>query len=110
MTASNWTDVAAEADLFEGAGVAVHTAGHEIALFKTEDGIFALDNQCTHGMAKLCDGFVEGYRVECPFHQALFDLRDGSVSCGPATEPVRAWPVKVEGGRVLLRLGSPSEP
>jgi len=110
MTPSDWTDVAAEADLFEGAGVAVHTAGHEIALFKTEDGIFALDNQCTHGMAKLCDGFVEGHQVECPFHQALFDLRDGTVICGPATDRVRAWPVKVEGGRVLLRLGSPAEP
>jgi len=111
MSPNDWTDVAAEADLFEGAGIAVDVAGHEIALFKLEDAVFALDNQCTHGAAKLCDGFVEGHQIECPFHQALFDLRDGTVICGPATDPVRAWPVRVEGGRVLLGMdGHSSDP
>ena len=100
-----WTDVAAEADLFEGAGIAVTPEGQDIALFKLEDGsVYAINNLCTHGNAKLCDGFVEGHHVECPFHQALFDVRDGSVGCGPATEPAKSWPVKIEGGRVYLDL------
>ena len=102
---NNWTDVAAEADLFDGAGIAVQAAGREIALFKIEDGVWAIDNLCSHGNAKLCDGFVDGHNVECPFHQAQFSLRDGSVQCAPATEPVRAWPVRIEGGRVYLQLG-----
>ena len=63
-----------------------------------------MPNLCSHGNAKLCEGFVEGHNVECPFHQAMFNLRDGSVSCGPATEPVKSWPVKIENGRVLLKL------
>ena len=50
------------------------------------------------------NGFVEGHNVECPFHQAQFNLRDGSVACGPATEPAKTWPVKIEGGRVYLDL------
>jgi naphthalene 1,2-dioxygenase system ferredoxin subunit len=100
-----WTDVAAEADLFEGAGIAVTPEGQDIALFKLDDGgVYAINNLCSHGNAKLCDGFVEGHHVECPFHQALFDVRDGTVSCGPATEPVKSWPVKIEHGRVLLKL------
>jgi naphthalene 1,2-dioxygenase system ferredoxin subunit len=103
---NNWTDVAAVADLFEGAGIAVTPAGQDIALFSVEGEVYAIDNLCSHGNARLCDGFVEGHDVECPFHQALFSLRDGSVSCGPATEPVRTWPVRIEGGRVLLQLGS----
>ena len=104
---NHWIDVAAEADLFESAGIAVAPEGQDIAVFKIEDGsVFAINNLCSHGNAKLCDGFVEGHQVECPFHQALFDLRDGSVSCGPATEPVKSWPVKIEHGRVLLDLGS----
>lgn len=101
---SAWTDVAAEADLFEGAGIAVAPKGHDIAVFKLADAVYAIDNVCSHGNARLCDGFVDGYLVECPFHQALFDVRDGSVSCGPATEPVKSWPVKIEGGRVFLKL------
>ena len=103
---SNWTDVAAEADLFEGAGIAVTPAGHDIAVFKLDDGVYAIDNLCSHGNAKLCDGFVDGHHVECPFHQALFDVRDGSVGCGPATEPVKSWPVKIEGCRVWLNLSA----
>jgi naphthalene 1,2-dioxygenase ferredoxin component len=99
----NWTDVAAEADLFEGAGIAIAHGDFEIGLFKLEDGVYAIDNVCTHGHAKLCDGFVDGYIVECPFHQALFDVRDGSVTCGPATTPVKSWPLKIENGRVFLQ-------
>lgn len=103
---SNWTDVAAEADLFEGAGMAFTPEGNDIAVFKLDDGVYAINNLCSHGNAKLCDGFVEGHMVECPFHQALFDLRDGTVSCGPATEPVKSWPVKIESGRVFLDLSA----
>ena len=101
---SNWIDVAAEADLFEGAGIAVAPEGQDIALFSVEGEVFAINNLCSHGNAKLCDGFVEGHHVECPFHQAMFDVRDGTVACGPATEAVKAWPVKIENGRVFLDL------
>lgn len=101
---SNWIDVAAQADLFDGAGVAVTPEGHDIAIFSVEGEVFAIDNLCSHGDARLCDGFVEGQQVECPYHQAMFNLRDGTVSCGPATEPVKSWPVKIEDGRVLLQL------
>ena len=102
-----WIDVAAEADLFEGAGIAVTPEGQDIAIFKVEDGgVHAINNLCSHGNAKLCDGFVEGHQVECPFHQAMFDVRDGTVSCGPAIDPVKSWPVKIEDGRVYLNLQS----
>ena len=101
---SNWIDVAAQADLFDGAGVAVNADGRDIALFSVEGEVFAIDNLCSHGDARLCEGFVEGHQVECPYHQAMFNLRDGTVSCGPATEPVKSWPVKIEGGRVYLDL------
>ena len=55
---SNWTDVAAEADLFEGAGIPVAPGGRDIALFAVEGEVFATDNLCTHGngsrLRRLC--------------------------------------------------------
>ena len=101
---SNWTDVAAEADLFEGAGIAVTPCGHDIALFSVDGQVFATNNQCTHGPAKLCDGYIEGLEIECPFHQGRFDLRTGQATLEPARQPVKVWPVKLEGGRVFLDL------
>ena len=101
---NNWTDVAAEADLFDGAGIAVAPNGRDIALYLQEGQVFATDNLCTHGRARLCDGFLEGFEIECPFHQGRFDIRTGKATAAPCTEPVRSWPVKVEGGRVWLEL------
>jgi naphthalene 1,2-dioxygenase system ferredoxin subunit len=99
-----WIDVAAEADLFEGAGIGAQAPGHDLALFSIDGEVFATDNICSHGHAKLCDGYVEGHEVECPFHQGRFDVRTGAATCAPATEAVKSWPVKIEGGRVYLQL------
>jgi len=101
---NHWIDVAAEADLFEGAGIAVQAPGHEVALFSIDGEVFATDNICSHGHAKLCDGYVEGHEVECPIHQGRFDVRTGAATCAPATESVKSWPVKIEGGRVYLQF------
>ena len=101
---TQWTDVAALADLFDGAGIAVTPAGHDIALYSVDGAVYATDNLCTHGNARLCDGFIEGLEIECPFHQGRFDLRTGEPTCAPATEPLKIWPVKIDGDRVYLAL------
>jgi naphthalene 1,2-dioxygenase system ferredoxin subunit len=101
---TQWIDVAAQADLFEGAGIAIQSQGLDVALFSIDGEVFATDNICSHGSARLCDGYVEGYEVECPFHQGRFDVRTGAPTCAPATEHVKSWPVKIEGGRVFLQL------
>ncbi len=101
---THWTDVAALTDLFDGAGIAVTPAGHDIALYSVDGAVYATDNLCTHGNARLCDGFIEGLEIECPFHQGRFDLRTGQPTCAPATEPLKTWPVKIDGDRVYLAL------
>lgn len=73
-----------------------------IAIFRHDGGFFALDDTCSHGQASLCTGIVEDGKVECPFHAALFDLRTGQALTMPATEPVRAYPVEIEDGKVYV--------
>ena len=102
---THWTDVAALADLFDGAGIAVTPAGHDIALYSVDGAVYATDNLCTHGNARLCDGFLDGHEIECPLHQGKFDVRDGRALCDPVTEAVRSHPVRIEGGRVFVQLG-----
>ncbi len=101
---SNWTDVAAETDLFEGAAIAVDANGTEVAVYSLDGKIFATDNQCTHGAARLCEGYLEGFEIECPIHQGRFDIRTGAATCAPATDALKTWPVKIEAGRVYLAM------
>jgi naphthalene 1,2-dioxygenase ferredoxin component len=103
-TGPAWIDAAAEADLWDDAGISVAVQGRDIALFRTAGTVYALDNLCTHGQARLCDGFVEGFEIECPLHQGRFDVRSGAPTCVPVTEGVTTYPVRIDGGRVYLSL------
>lgn len=101
---SNWIEAAATDDVPQDDVIGLSVAGRDIALYSVEGAIFATDNLCTHGNARLCDGFLEGYEIECPLHQGKFDVRSGQPTCAPVTEAVRSYPVKIEGGRVWLAL------
>ena len=101
---TEWLDAAAQADLWDGAGISVLVQGRDIAIFRIGDAVFATDNLCTHGQARLCEGFVEGFEIECPLHQGRFDLRSGAATCAPAVEAIKTYPVRIEGGRVQLSL------
>ena len=81
------------------------STGQPIALFRIGDDVYATDGICPHAMRQLADGYMEGETIECPLHQALFDIRTGKVLAGPATESLRVYPVKVAGGDVLVELG-----
>ncbi len=102
---TDWTLAASEDELWEGAGASVVAGGREFAVFKVDGAVYATDSHCTHGHARLCEGFVEGHEVECPLHQGRFDLRTGQPTCAPVVEPLKTYPVRVEGGQVYLRLG-----
>jgi naphthalene 1,2-dioxygenase system ferredoxin subunit len=103
--ANNWTDVSAFDDVPEEDVLGVETAGKDVALYNVDGQVYATDNICTHGHARLCDGFLEGFEIECPLHQGKFDIRDGRPTCQPVTEAVRTYPVKIEDGRVFVDLG-----
>lgn len=76
--------------------------GAPIAVFHTEDGLFAIDDTCTHQDASLADGWVDNCTVECPLHESCFDLRTGAVSGPPAKIAVRTHAVRVVDGDVLV--------
>jgi naphthalene 1,2-dioxygenase ferredoxin component len=104
VTEPTWIDVAAVDDLFDGASIAVVVAERELALHSVDGVPFATDNLCTHGAGRLCEGFLEGHEIECPLHQGRFDVRSGAPTCAPATEAVRCYPVRIDGGRIFVAL------
>ncbi|TVR59928.1 MAG: non-heme iron oxygenase ferredoxin subunit [Spirochaetaceae bacterium] len=76
----------------------------EVALFKLDDGVYALDNSCSHEYSPLCEGMIVDGDVYCPKHGSRFDVRTGAVKDYPATRPVASYPVKVEDGVVYVKI------
>lgn len=101
---NHWVDAAAVDALPDDEVIGVDLDGKSLALYKVEGAVFATDNICTHGHARLCDGFLEGHEIECPLHQGKFDIRDGRALCAPLSEDIKTYPVKIEGIRVFVAL------
>jgi naphthalene 1,2-dioxygenase system ferredoxin subunit len=101
---SNWIDAVAAEELPADDVIGVQVAGRDLAFYTVGDDVFATDNICTHGHARLCDGFLDGHEIECPLHQGKFDVRDGRPTCEPVTEGLRSYPVKIEGSRVFVQI------
>lgn len=102
----DWIEAAREAQVPQEDGLFVEVAGRRIALFRVEGEIYAIDDTCPHtGDGQLSLGFLDGAVVECPLHQACFDVRTGKLLEGPATEDVRSYPVRLEAGAVLVGVG-----
>ncbi|WP_280191054.1 non-heme iron oxygenase ferredoxin subunit [Delftia sp. PS-11] len=101
---THWIDAAAQDDVPQDDVIGLIVQGRDIALYGVGGEVFATDNLCTHGNARLCDGFLEGHEIECPLHQGRFDVRSGQPTCPPVTSAVRSYPVRIEGGRVWLAL------
>ncbi len=104
MSSSTWVDALSAVDLPVDDVKGIAVAGRDIAVYTVDGEVYATDNLCTHGNARLCDGFLEGHEIECPLHQGKFDVRSGKPTCEPVTDALRSYPVKVEGGRVFLQL------
>ncbi|MBN2009745.1 non-heme iron oxygenase ferredoxin subunit [candidate division KSB1 bacterium] len=98
-----WKKVASENEFDEHTRVVMDN-GTGIALFKLDDGIYAINDQCSHAQGSLSEGDVYDGQVECPQHGAMFDIRTGKNLSFPAVTPVKSYPVKVENGDVYVEL------
>jgi NAD(P)H-dependent nitrite reductase small subunit len=96
---STWTDVGELAAMKFNPGFPVQIDGHWLALFRLGDEVVAIDNNCPHASAPLCDGTLLDGKVVCYLHCWEFDLRTGACDVGEMWN-VRTWPVRLVDGRV----------
>jgi naphthalene 1,2-dioxygenase ferredoxin component len=102
--AQQWTRIIELVEVPNDDVVAIQAHGKELAIYGVDGEVFATDNICTHGRARLCDGFLEGHEIECPLHQGRFDIRSGKAMCGPLTGDIRTYPVRIEDGVVFVEI------
>jgi 3-phenylpropionate/trans-cinnamate dioxygenase ferredoxin subunit len=104
--ADRWVDACAADDIEPEDVIRYDLGERTYAIYRTEDDrYFATAGLCTHEQVHLADGLVMGSIIECPKHNGRFDFRTGAAKGAPVCVDLATYPVKVEGGRVLVNLG-----
>lgn len=92
-------------DVPEGSATAFAVAGQEVAVARVGGKLFAFSDICTHRHCNLAmGGEIEGTTITCECHGSIFDMSDGSVREGPATEPIATFEVGEEGGQISVKV------
>lgn len=89
-------------DIPEGEGRVFRINSKEIAIFRLESGVAAIDNRCPHQNGPLADGIIVGDEVICPLHGHRFNLKTGE-SVGDEGR-VKRYQVLVEGEDLFVDL------
>ena len=100
-----WHAVADADAIGDDEALGVRVGEVPIAIVRAGGALHAVHDVCTHQYALLSDGYVEDGCIECPLHQGRFELTTGRATCAPVTVAIEVYPVKVEGGKVMVELG-----
>lgn len=71
------------------------TSTVKIGVYLIDGEYYALEDVCPHAYALLSQGFVEDGKVECPLHEAVFDVKTGQCLHGPGGRNLNRYPVRV---------------
>src|SRR5258708_12519467 len=83
-----WIDAGLAADLGDGQTISIPVGRRIIAVARSGESFFALEDVCTHDGAQLTGGATEGTNILCPRHGARFCLEPGEAPPPPPTVPV----------------------
>ncbi len=101
--------VANKRDIKEGSLLGVEIEGNNIVLAMINGQVFAMDAVCSHQGAPLEEGTLEGFNLTCPWHYAVFDVRNGKVSDRTVwAKNQTSYPINVDEstGDILINVGA----
>ncbi|MBT9130302.1 MAG: Naphthalene 1,2-dioxygenase/salicylate 5-hydroxylase systems, ferredoxin component [candidate division WS2 bacterium] len=101
---SKWIYALQAEQLPEGKTSAVKVGGQSILLARVAGHVYALHNECPHLGCPLHRGRLDGFLLQCPCHDWVFDLRSGEFTIAPEIK-IPVFPVREERGEILLKTG-----
>ena len=100
---SKFVRVAKVADLPPGKVMSISIYDKWIALANVGGTFYAIDNVCLHRGGPLGEGYLDGEKLECPWHGWQFNMKTGGLVMNPR-ECVPTYQVKIEGPDVLVEV------
>lgn len=103
---TNWHEVALLSDLPLGSVKRYEVGNLELAVAHTAEGVFAVEDICSHAEVPLSDGELSGCFLECSLHGSSFSLKTGVPTGPPAIKPISVFPVQIigEGEAALISV------
>lgn len=80
----------------------VESDGKRFLICKTAEGIFCIQDKCSHADVKLSKGEIDGDEIVCPAHGARFCIKTGEARCMPAVVGIKTYQVEVKDGEVRI--------
>lgn len=95
-----WTAVGTRDQVEPDSPLAASVDGTALGVYEVEGELHAIEDICPHAMAHLTQGFTDGCEVECPLHNAVFDVTTGRHLRGEPCRDVKTFPVRLVGTRI----------
>jgi 3-phenylpropionate/trans-cinnamate dioxygenase ferredoxin subunit len=80
----------------------VNFDGRSVLVCRTDGGVFAIENKCSHAEFPLSGGKIANDTIRCPTHGARFDLHTGKSLTNPRLAPVRIYQAQIDGDYATL--------
>lgn len=77
----------------------------KIGIYDVDGELHAIEDVCPHAAAHLTQGFADGCEIECPLHNATFDVTTGRHLRGEPCRDLKAYAVRLVGAEIQVRIG-----
>jgi nitrite reductase/ring-hydroxylating ferredoxin subunit len=99
-----WISVAKWKDVEVQGCVGVEAAGKRLAVYSVNGCPYATSDICTHQLAYMSEGAVDGEYIECPMHQGRFHIPTGKAQGAPVCKDLQTFETRLEGEEVLVNV------
>lgn len=102
----SWTPVGQRDQVEADTPLGAEVAGVKVGVYDVDGELYAIEDVCPHAAALLTQGFADGCEVECPLHNAVFDVTTGKHLRGEPCRDLKTFPVRVVAGEIHVQAAA----
>lgn len=100
---SNWTAVGERTSVDPDNPLGVTVGETKLGIYDVDGELYAVEDVCPHAYALLTQGFADGCEIECPLHNAVFDVTTGKHLRGEPCRDIKTFPIRITEGRIEVQ-------